>query len=110
MTGTKAALLALAIGMTSVAANTSIAREYLPLPPEMAGRSYSPAVVTKGGRTVWLAGVTTLKDEQGKSLAGDVEGQTRFIFREIERNLKKLGGELTDVVYMTAYLTDARYG
>jgi enamine deaminase RidA (YjgF/YER057c/UK114 family) len=110
MTFSKAALLGLAIGATSIAANTSIAREYLPLPPEMAGRSYSPAVVTKGGRTVWLAGVTTLKDEQGKSLAGDVEGQTRFIFREIERNLKKLGGELNDVVYMTAYLTDARYG
>lgn len=89
---------------------TGCAREYLPLPSEIAGRSYSPAVVTKGGKTVWLAGVTTLKDEQGKSLAGDIEGQTRFIFREIERNLKKVGGKLDDVVYMTVYLTDARNG
>jgi 2-iminobutanoate/2-iminopropanoate deaminase len=99
-----------AVAFASLLAGTSLAREYLPLPPEMAGRSYSPAVVTKGGKIVWLAGVTTLKDEQGKSLAGDVEGQTRFIFREIGRNLEKVGGKLEDVVTMTAYLTDARYG
>ena len=86
------------------------AREYLSLPPEMASRSYSPAVVTKGGKTVWLAGVTTLKDEEGKSLAGDIEGQTRFIFREIGRNLEKVGGKLDDIVYMTVYLTDVRNG
>jgi 2-iminobutanoate/2-iminopropanoate deaminase len=85
-------------------------REYLSLPPEIASRTYSPAVVTKGGKTVWLAGVTTLNDEQGKSLAGDIEGQTRFIFREIERNLKKVGGKLDDIVDMTVYLTDARNG
>jgi 2-iminobutanoate/2-iminopropanoate deaminase len=93
-----------------VAGGAALAREYLPLPPEMAGRTYSPGVVTKGGKTVWLAGVTTLKDEQGKSLAGDVEGQTRFIFREIERNLAQVGGKLEDIVYMTVYLTDARSG
>lgn len=86
------------------------AREYLPLPKEFAGRSYSPGVVTHGGKQVWLAGVTTLQDEQGKSLAGDVEGQTRFIFREIERQLAKAGGKLEDVVTMTVYLTDARNG
>lgn len=110
MTSAKAALLAGVVILGSMVSSASFAREYLPLPPEIAGRSYSPAVVTKGGRIVWLAGVTTLKDEQGKSLAGDIEGQTRFIFREIERNLKKVGGKLTDVVYMTVYLTDARNG
>jgi 2-iminobutanoate/2-iminopropanoate deaminase len=98
-------LLALSALLVPVAA-----RQYLPLPAEIATRSYSPAVVTKGGKTVWLAGVTTLKDEQGKSLAGDVEGQTRFIFREIARNLEKLGGKLEDVVTMTVFLTDARNG
>ena len=89
---------------------STFAREYLSLPPEIASRSYSPAVITRGGRVAWLAGVTTLKDEDGKSLAGDIEGQTRFIFREIERNLKKVGGKLDDIVYMTVYLTDARNG
>jgi 2-iminobutanoate/2-iminopropanoate deaminase len=94
----------------TIIAGGAAAREYLPLPPEMAGRSYSPAVVTKGGKIVWLAGVTTLKDEDGKSLVGDVEGQTRFIFREIGRNLGKVGGKLQDIVTMTVYLTDVRHG
>lgn len=109
--GIRAVILGIAVltGAFAMLAGTS-AREYLPLPPEIASRTYSPAVVTRGGRTVWLAGVTTLKDEDGKSLAGDVEGQARFIFREIERNLNKLGGKLDDVVYMTVYLTDARNG
>jgi 2-iminobutanoate/2-iminopropanoate deaminase len=110
MTNFRSAASIAAVVCASLIGGTSVAREYLPLPPEMAGRSYSPAVVTKGGKIVWLAGVTTLKDEQGKSLAGDVEGQTRFIFREIARNLEKVGGKIQDVVTMTVYLTDARYG
>ena len=89
---------------------TAFGRDYPPLPPDMAGRSYSPGVVTHGGKTVWLAGVTTLQDEDGKSLAGDFEGQTRFIFREIGRQLAKAGGKMEDVVTMTVFLTDARYG
>lgn len=98
------------LGLAVMLGGATTAREYLPLPPDMAGRSYSPAVITKGGKIVWLAGVTTLTDEQGKSLAGDFEGQTRFIFRQIDRNLKKVGGSLNDVVYMTVFLTDARNG
>jgi len=43
-------------------------------------RSYSSAVSTEGGKIVWLAGEAVLKDENGKSLAGDFEGQTRAIF------------------------------
>jgi enamine deaminase RidA (YjgF/YER057c/UK114 family) len=99
------------VGLSLAAAGgAALARDYLPLPPEMAGRTYSAGVVTKGGKTVWLAGVTTLSDEQGKSLLGDTEAQTRFIFREIERNLAKAGGKLEDIVSMTVYLTDARNG
>jgi 2-iminobutanoate/2-iminopropanoate deaminase len=94
----------------AVAVPVAQARDYLSLPADIASRTYSPAVITKGGKTVWLAGVTTLKDEQGKSLAGDIEGQTRFIFREIERELAKVGGKLDDIVTMTVYLTDARNG
>lgn len=100
----------LAVSTASAMFCSAYARDYLPLPKEFAGRSYSPGVVTHGGKQVWLAGVTTLQDEQGKSLAGDVEGQTRFIFREIERQLAKAGGKLEDIVTMTVYLTDARNG
>jgi hypothetical protein len=37
-------------------------------------RGYSPAVITEGGRIVWLAGQTGTVDESGKSLAGDDRG------------------------------------
>jgi hypothetical protein len=37
-------------------------------------RGYSEAVITKGGRTVWLAGTTTV-DDRGKSPASDFNGQ-----------------------------------
>jgi 2-iminobutanoate/2-iminopropanoate deaminase len=110
MSFSKLAAAGVLLGLAMAGDQAAVARDYLQLPPELAGRSYSPGVITKGGKTVWLAGVTTLKDEQGKSLAGDFEGQTRFIFREIERNVKKAGGTLSDVVYMTVYLTDARNG
>ena len=36
-------------------------------------RAYSQAVVTKGGRTVWLAGQVGAVDASGKSLAGDLD-------------------------------------
>ena len=40
-------------------------------------RAYSQAVVTKGGRIVWLAGQVGAADASGKSLAGDFDGQVR---------------------------------
>jgi 2-iminobutanoate/2-iminopropanoate deaminase len=73
-------------------------------------RSYSSAVSTEGGKTVWLAGEVAVKDESGKSLAGDFEGQTRAIFASIEKTLAQHQAKLSDIVYMTVYITDARYG
>jgi 2-iminobutanoate/2-iminopropanoate deaminase len=73
-------------------------------------RAYSSAVSTEGGKTVWLAGEVALKDESGKSLVGDFEGQTRAIFASIEKTLAQHQAKLSDIVYMTVYITDARYG
>ncbi|EHP44692.1 endoribonuclease L-PSP [Cupriavidus basilensis OR16] len=74
------------------------------------GRTYSPAVVTEGGRIVWLAGETTTTDLTGKDIKGDFEAQTRTVFALIDQTLKRAGGSLKDIVSMTAYLTDARNG
>jgi 2-iminobutanoate/2-iminopropanoate deaminase len=73
-------------------------------------RGYSEAVITEGGRTVWLAGQTATTDDSGKSLAGDFEGQARQIFRNVNRTLEKAGGKLADMVQMTVFITDVRYG
>jgi 2-iminobutanoate/2-iminopropanoate deaminase len=73
-------------------------------------RGYSTAVVTEGGRTVWLAGQTATADDSGKSLVGDFDGQTRQIFKALNATLEKAGGKLADMVQMTVFVTDVRYG
>src|SRR5258708_27752878 len=73
-------------------------------------RGYSEAVITEGGRTMWLAGQTATTDDTGKSLAGDFEGQARQIFKNLNRTLEKAGGKLADMVQMTVFITDVRYG
>ena len=73
-------------------------------------RSFSPAVVTEGGRTVWLAGQTTLVDLDGRDIAGDFEAQARTIFALIDRTLKRAGGALANLVTMTVFINDPRNG
>ena len=73
-------------------------------------RGYSQAVITEGGKIVWLAGQLAVADESGKSLAGDLEGQVRQIFKGINATLEKAGGKLSDMVQMTVFITDVRYG
>ena len=73
-------------------------------------RGYSPAVITDGGRIVWLAGQTGTVDDSGASLAGDFEGQARQIFKAFDATLRKAGGTLSDMVQMTVFVTDVRYG
>ena len=72
-------------------------------------RGYSLAVITEGGKTVWLGGQTATVDDSGKSLAGDLDGQVRQIFKLIGATLEKAGGKLSDMVQMTVFVTDVRY-
>jgi 2-iminobutanoate/2-iminopropanoate deaminase len=73
-------------------------------------RAYSQAVVTEGGRTIWLAGQVGAADASGKSLAGDFDGQVREVFSRLGQTLQEAGGSLADMVTMTVFITDARYG
>ncbi len=73
-------------------------------------RGYSSAVITEGGKTVWLAGQIATADDSGKSLAGDFEGQARQIFKLLNGTLEKAGGKLSDLVQMTVFITDVRNG
>ncbi|HVX80092.1 MAG TPA: RidA family protein [Devosiaceae bacterium] len=73
-------------------------------------RAYSQAVITEGGRIVWLAGQVAMQDAAGRSLAGDFEGQVRETFRLLGETLKEAGGKLGDMVTMTVFITDQRHG
>ena len=73
-------------------------------------RAYSPAVITEGGRTIWLAGQTTTVDEAGKDITGDFEAQARTLFSLMDKTLRRAGGSLANLVTMTVFITDPRYG
>lgn len=74
-----------------------------------AKRAYSPAVITEGGKMLWIAGHTGAVDDSGKSLAGNFDAQCRQTFRNIEKTLAEAGAKLSDLVTMTVFLIDARY-
>ena len=84
-------------------------RRYIKRPTAQA-RAYSQAVITEGGRIVWLAGQVAAEDSSGNSLAGDFDGQVREVFARLNRTLDEAGGSLADMVTMTVFITDARYG
>jgi enamine deaminase RidA (YjgF/YER057c/UK114 family) len=89
---------------------SSGAREYLETNDMQKQRAFSPAVITEGGKTVWLASQNTLVDLAGKPIAGDFEAQARTVFALIGKTLERTGGKLSDLVTMTVFITDVRNG
>ncbi|HTP83360.1 MAG TPA: RidA family protein [Alphaproteobacteria bacterium] len=73
-------------------------------------RAFSPAVVTQGGTTIWVAGHGATHDDSGKSLAGDFDAQVHQSFKNIAQTLAQAGGALTDIVTMTVFIIDSRHG
>jgi len=84
--------------------------QYLEKSEFQASRAFSPAVVTQGGKTVWLAGQTATRDEAGNDISGNFEAQTRTIFALIDKTLRRTGGTLANMVTMTVFINDPRHG
>jgi len=84
--------------------------EYLEKSEFQASRAFSPAVITQGGKTVWLAGQTATRDEAGNDISGNFEAQTRTIFSLIDKTLRRAGGTLANLVTMTVFINDPRHG
>ena len=55
--------------------------------PFQQSRAFSPAIVTTGGRTVWLSGQTTTTDLDGRDIAWDFDAQVRACYALIGRTL-----------------------
>jgi 2-iminobutanoate/2-iminopropanoate deaminase len=67
-------------------------------------RAFSRAVITEGGKTVWLGGQTGSPEK-------NFEGQVRDIFTELDKTIKAVGGAgLPDMVTMTVFINDVRLG
>jgi 2-iminobutanoate/2-iminopropanoate deaminase len=65
--------------------------------------------VTRGGKIVWVSGHEAIDELNGK-LAGDFLGQARATFKNIDATLKSSGGSLENLVTMTVFIKDPRYG
>jgi 2-iminobutanoate/2-iminopropanoate deaminase len=91
-------------------ATAAQAAEYMQKTPFQLSRAFSPGVVTSGGITVWVAGQTATEDSQGHDIANNFEAQVKQVFSQIDDVLKKAGGSLDNVVAMTVFIKESRYG
>jgi len=93
----------LALSLIAGFSAQALAAEYIEGNERQKSRAYSPAVITEGGRIVWLAGQTG-------GNTGDFETQAREAFRQLDLTLKRAGGSLADMVTMTVFINDPRHG
>ena len=99
-------VIALAIFIRPPVANAQEREMILPVPQS----AYSQAVKVRGGTMVFLSGVGPV-DEKGELQApGDYRGQVRATWENLRRILAKAGGSLDDIVTMTVYTTERRWG
>jgi 2-iminobutanoate/2-iminopropanoate deaminase len=71
---------------------------------------YSQAVALPQGTTPLFVAGQLAVDVEGNSLSeGDFEGQVRAVFANLEAVVIGSGGQLSGVMKMTTYLTDADY-
>ena len=96
------ACLAAVFALASIA--PAMAKECYAPDARAQARAFSRAVITEGGKTLWLAGHTA-------NPAAGFDQQVREIFTALGNNIKASGGSgLTDMVSMTVFITDARLG
>jgi 2-iminobutanoate/2-iminopropanoate deaminase len=84
--------------------------EYLQKSDFQKSRAFSPAVITQGGKTVWMAGQTASRDEAGNDISGNFDAQVTTVFNLIDQTLKRVGGSLANMVTMTVFINDPRHG
>src|ERR1700681_1911123 len=90
--------------MVALAMTPVIAKECYAPDARSQERAFSRAVVSEGGKTVWLGGQTGSPNL-------DFEGQAREVFSELDKTIKAVGGNgLKDMVTMTVFIGDVRLG
>jgi 2-iminobutanoate/2-iminopropanoate deaminase len=102
----KRAIAVLLVALPAAAA----AAEYLEKTPFQLSRAFFPGVVTEGGKIVWVAGQTATRDNAGNDIANNFEAQVKQVFSQVDQVLKRAGGSLANVVSMTVFIKESRYG
>jgi enamine deaminase RidA (YjgF/YER057c/UK114 family) len=94
-----AAMLAGAVWSTS-----ALAKECYAPDARAQERAFSRAVMTEGGKVIWLGGQTG-------SPTSSFDDQVREIFAELDKTIRAVGGSgLKDITTMTVFITDPRLG
>jgi enamine deaminase RidA (YjgF/YER057c/UK114 family) len=70
---------------------------------------WTPAVVAKPGRLVFLSGFTS-RDPQGNVHGvGDIKAQTRRVCELLQISVRAAGGELSDLMRVDVYVRDMNH-
>ena len=68
------------------------------------------AVVTRGGRTVWMRGQCPQNLDDAKNIDGhDAAEQTHKVMQNIRQLIEEAGGNMTHLVKVVVYITDDRH-
>jgi len=86
------------------------AAEYMEKTPFQLSRAFSPGVVTDGGKIVWVAGQTATRDNEGRDIANNFEAQVKQVFSQMDQIMKRAGGSLANIVQVTVFIKESRYG
>jgi 2-iminobutanoate/2-iminopropanoate deaminase len=93
-----------AIALAAITTSPALAKECYAPDPLAQARAFSRAVITEGGKTIWLGGQTGSPDK-------NFDGQAHDIFDALDKTIKAAGGAgIQDMVTMTVFIVDARYG
>jgi 2-iminobutanoate/2-iminopropanoate deaminase len=103
-------LVRLAFGLALAVPVAAHAAEYMEKTPFQLSRAFSPGVISEGGKIVWVAGQTATRDNEGRDIANNFEAQAKQVFAQVDQVLKRAGGSLANVVQMTVFIKESRYG
>jgi enamine deaminase RidA (YjgF/YER057c/UK114 family) len=68
------------------------------------------AVVTKGGRTVWMRGQCPQNLDDAKNIEShDPAEQTHKVMQNIRQLIEEAGGDMSHLVKLVVYITDVRH-
>ena len=68
------------------------------------------AVVTKGGRTVWMRGQCPQNLDDAKNIEShDPTEQTHKVMQNIRQLIEEAGGDMSHLVKLVVYITDVRH-
>ena len=66
--------------------------------------TYTPVVVTRGGRTIYVSGQVPVNEKGELVGKGDLAAQAEQVFHNIDTALKGAGAAFTDVVKITTFI------